>query len=129
MSFTNEYLLLSYLCLCNTLVYVFFNRTFVENLLEVPKLILAVVDPGGSSSNFFSIDIVQALLQEGSQLADTIGAGFMTTTANFTQQSKYLQCPLMMMIIIIIGIFCPMQLCHSCLTQDLDLRGAFSNRF
>ncbi|BFZ15995.1 hypothetical protein BsWGS_19034 [Bradybaena similaris] len=62
-------------------------RTFAENLVEVPKLILAVVDSGGASSSFFSSDIVQSLIQEGSQLAESLNAGFMTTTANFSQQT------------------------------------------
>jgi Rho GTPase-activating protein 5 len=62
-------------------------RTFVENLIEVPRLILAVADSGGASSSFFSNDIVQLLIQEGSQLAESIGATFMTTTANFSQQT------------------------------------------
>ncbi|GFN96257.1 rho GTPase-activating protein [Plakobranchus ocellatus] len=63
-------------------------RAFTENLLEVPKLVLAIADSGGvPSSSFFSSDICQSLIQEGQQLASSLGANFMTTTANFTQQT------------------------------------------
>ncbi|CAL1547999.1 unnamed protein product [Lymnaea stagnalis] len=54
-------------------------RAFADTLLEVPKLIVAVVDSGAS---YPEINI-----QEGSQLADSLGASFMTTTANFSQQT------------------------------------------
>ncbi|XP_005097825.1 rho GTPase-activating protein 35 isoform X2 [Aplysia californica] len=62
-------------------------RAYSETLLGVPKLILAVADSGGASSSFFSSEVCQELIQEGNQLADTLGAAFMTTTANFPQQT------------------------------------------
>ncbi|GFR73478.1 rho GTPase-activating protein [Elysia marginata] len=63
-------------------------RAFTENLLDVPKLVLAVSDSvSGPTSSFFPSDVCQSLTQEGQQLAHSIWADFMTTTANFTQQT------------------------------------------
>ncbi|ESO97484.1 hypothetical protein LOTGIDRAFT_115014 [Lottia gigantea] len=58
-----------------------------KRLPPVPKLIVCVADSGGATS-FFSSDISQTLIKEGNALADNIlYAHFMTTTANFQQQT------------------------------------------
>ncbi|KAH9518727.1 hypothetical protein Btru_006096 [Bulinus truncatus] len=62
-------------------------RAFSETLPHVPKLIVAVADSGGTSSSYFSNDICQILIQEGHELSESQQASFMTTTANFSQQT------------------------------------------
>ncbi|XP_050409966.1 rho GTPase-activating protein 190 isoform X3 [Patella vulgata] len=58
-----------------------------KRLPPVPKLIVCVADSGGAAS-FFTSDISQTLIKEGNALADDIlYAHFMTTTANFQQQT------------------------------------------
>ena len=57
-------------------------------LPQVPKLIVAVADGGGAAHLFFQDEASQALIRNGNQLADQLGALFMTTSANFAQQSK-----------------------------------------
>ncbi|XP_067656082.1 rho GTPase-activating protein 190-like isoform X6 [Haliotis asinina] len=61
-------------------------RAFALRLPNVPKLILAVSDSSGASS-FYSSQYSQRLITDGNSLADRIAAHFMTTTANFTQQT------------------------------------------
>ncbi|XP_071104673.1 rho GTPase-activating protein 190-like isoform X3 [Haliotis cracherodii] len=63
-------------------------RAFALRLPNVPKLILAVSDSSGASS-FYSSQYSQRLITDGNSLADRIAAHFMTTTANFTQQTVY----------------------------------------
>ncbi|KAK0060412.1 rho GTPase-activating protein 190-like isoform X4, partial [Biomphalaria pfeifferi] len=62
-------------------------RAFTDRLPNVPKLIVAVADSGGTSSSYFSSDICQMLIQEGHELSESLQASFMTTTANFSQQT------------------------------------------
>ncbi|XP_076471931.1 rho GTPase-activating protein 190-like isoform X2 [Babylonia areolata] len=62
-------------------------RTYAMLLPAVPKLVLAVADSGGAAQLFFHNDASQALIRHGNQLADELGAVFMTTTANFNQQT------------------------------------------
>ncbi|KAK3101435.1 hypothetical protein FSP39_003567 [Pinctada imbricata] len=52
----------------------------------IPILILAVTD-NGLSSMFFHDESSKELIQEGNHLAKDLGCTFMTTTANFQQQS------------------------------------------
>ncbi|XP_055899613.1 rho GTPase-activating protein 35-like isoform X3 [Biomphalaria glabrata] len=62
-------------------------KAFTDRLPNVPKLIVAVADSGGTSSSYFSSDICQMLIQEGHELSESLQASFMTTTANFSQQT------------------------------------------
>ncbi|KAK7098587.1 hypothetical protein V1264_002844 [Littorina saxatilis] len=62
-------------------------RAFAAQLPAVPKLIVAVGDSGGAAHLFFHNETSQALIRHGNQLADELGAVFITTTANFNQQS------------------------------------------
>ena len=65
-------------------------RTYSSCLLPTPKLVLAMSDCDGvgALSSFFSSDVTQELIQEGNSVAESLNATFMTTTANFPQQSK-----------------------------------------
>ncbi|PVD34051.1 hypothetical protein C0Q70_05313 [Pomacea canaliculata] len=62
-------------------------RSFASRLPAVPKLIIAVADSDGAAHLFFKDCSSQVLIREGNQLADELGALFMTTTATFTQQT------------------------------------------
>ncbi|KAK7491424.1 hypothetical protein BaRGS_00017253 [Batillaria attramentaria] len=62
-------------------------RAFAAHLPAVPRLIVAVADSGGAAQLFFNNEVSQALIREGNQLADELGAVFMTTTANFRLQT------------------------------------------
>ena len=66
----------------------FIYRAFASQLPAVPKLIVAVADSGGAAHLFFHNEASQALILHGNQLADELDAVFITTTANFAQQSK-----------------------------------------
>ena len=67
-------------------------RAFAMRLPAVPKLLLAIVDSGGSAASFFSNNFSQTMITEGNAIADQLEAHFMTSTANFQQQSKYEMC-------------------------------------
>lgn len=62
-------------------------RAFALLLPAVPKLIVAVADSGGAAHLFFHSEASQILIRNGNQLADDLGALFITTSANFTQQT------------------------------------------
>jgi hypothetical protein len=64
-------------------------RAFALLLPAVPKLVVAVADSGGAAHLFFHNQASQALIRNGNQLADELGALFLTTSANFAQQSEY----------------------------------------
>ena len=63
-------------------------RAYASQLPAVPKLIVAVADSGGAAHLFFRNEASQTLILHGNQLADELDAVFITTTANFNQQSR-----------------------------------------
>ena len=65
---------------------IFIFSAFAATSPPVPTKILAVTESGGASA-FFSNSESQNLITEGNALADKKGASFMTTSANFHQQS------------------------------------------
>lgn len=64
--------------------------SFTAHSPPVPTKILAVTESGGASAFFSNLES-QSLITEGNALADQRGASFMTTCANFQQQSKSAQ--------------------------------------
>ncbi|XP_064634058.1 rho GTPase-activating protein 190-like isoform X4 [Lineus longissimus] len=61
-------------------------RVFASGIQQAPTLILAVTESGGANA-FFSNEYTQALITEGNAIADRLRARFMTTSANFQQQT------------------------------------------
>lgn len=54
----------------------------------MPILILAVTDASVGAAIFFTDEFSQNMISEGNKVADTLGAEFKMTTANFQQQGK-----------------------------------------
>lgn len=53
----------------------------------MPLLILAVTESGGAFA-FFNNDFSQSLIMDGNTVADQLGVRFLTTSANFQEQSR-----------------------------------------
>lgn len=78
----------------------FFCRAFASKLSTVPILVLAVTETGANV--FFTNEQMKTLLTEGNAFADARHASFMTTCANFQQQSMLTHCSSPVVVIIVL---------------------------